>query len=159
MRYAKQTMVSVERSKAEIESLLIRYGADQFQSGWRDGMAAITFRAKGRMIRFILPLPSKTDKCITQTPTGRNRKVSEGQELKLWEQMCRQSWRALALVVKAKLEAVEAEITTFDEEFYSHIVLPNGKTIFQETHKAVEVAYSSGSVGNLLDFDKNTTRK
>ena len=34
-----------------------------------------------------------------------------------WEQACRQRWRALALVIKAKLEAIDAEISTFEEEF------------------------------------------
>jgi hypothetical protein len=35
--YAEGTLVSVERSKYEIETLLKKYGADQFASGWRDG--------------------------------------------------------------------------------------------------------------------------
>jgi hypothetical protein len=33
--YAVGTSVPVDRSKAEIERLLIRYGADHFASGWR----------------------------------------------------------------------------------------------------------------------------
>ena len=33
-RYATDTRVSVERSKAEIEAILARYGADQFMYGW-----------------------------------------------------------------------------------------------------------------------------
>jgi hypothetical protein len=35
----------------------------------------------------------------------------------------------LALCIKAKLEAVEAGIVTFDEEFFAHIVLPGGQTV------------------------------
>ncbi len=34
MTFAEKTDVSPERSKAEIETLVSRYGADQFASGW-----------------------------------------------------------------------------------------------------------------------------
>ena len=36
----------------------------------------------------------------------------------------RQRWRALYLVVRAKLEAVEAGIAVFEEEFMAFIVIP-----------------------------------
>lgn len=45
--YAQGTEVPADRSRAEIERMLIRFGADQFVSGWeRDRVA---------MIGFILP--------------------------------------------------------------------------------------------------------
>jgi len=34
VRYAKTTNVSVEKTKAEIERLIINYGAEKFFSGW-----------------------------------------------------------------------------------------------------------------------------
>jgi len=46
MRYAPQTRETVDRSKAEIERLLNRYGADQFVSGWTDGGAKIGFHGE-----------------------------------------------------------------------------------------------------------------
>lgn len=153
MQYAKHTTVSVEKSKGEIENLLRRYGADQFMSGWEDGRSLIQFRAKGKHIRFVLPLPLKTEERFLRTP-GRGNEYSPERADSLWEQACRQSWRAMVLVVKAKLEAVESGITTFEEEFYAHIVLPNGKTIFQETSNAVEIAYSEGKMQPLLGYFK-----
>jgi hypothetical protein len=66
------------------------------------------------------------------------------------EKACRQRWRALALCIKAKLEAVEAGITQFEEEFYAHIVLPGGRTIYEETSEAVRVTYESGKMPPLL---------
>ena len=42
---------------------------------------------------------------------------------------CRQRWRALNLAIKAKLEAVESGIVTFDQEFLAHIVGPSGQTV------------------------------
>lgn len=154
MRYAQKTMVSVERSKGEIERLLIRYGADQFQSGWRENEAAIKFRISGKFVKFILPLPNKNKESYFKTPSGYDREVSPEKLAQLWEQDCRQAWRALTLIVKAKLEAVEANITTFEEEFYAHIVLPNGKTVFENTHKQVSLAYESGKMENLLAWDE-----
>ena len=62
--------------------------------------------------------------------------------------------RVLALVVKAKLEAVECGIATFEEEFYAHIVMPGGKTLYQLTRDNVELAYKTGKVPPLLEFQK-----
>ena len=69
---------------------------------------------------------------------------------KLWEQATRQCWRALALVVKAKLEAVEANIATFEEEFMAHIVMPDGKTVAEHARPMIASAYKSGKIQPLL---------
>lgn len=68
-------------------------------------------------MRFTLPLPYRKDFPDRQAANGRW--VSGEKE---WEQACRQAWRALALVIKAKLEAVDAGIVTFEEEFMAQIV-------------------------------------
>lgn len=54
-RYAAQTSVSSDKSRAEIERLLLRYGADQFMYGLLPEAAMIAFRARGRHVRFLLP--------------------------------------------------------------------------------------------------------
>lgn len=61
-RFANETTVPVERSRAEVEGLLVRYGASEFHSGWTDGKAMIAFRLKDIFIRFVLPIPAKSDK-------------------------------------------------------------------------------------------------
>lgn len=149
MRYAHGTMVSSEKSKAEIERLLIRYGASSFVSGWQGDQAAISFEMRNRRIKFVLPLPSKTDKAFTHTP-GRGNRRSEAETYKAWEQATRQRWRALALVCKAKLEAVESKIASFDDEFMAHIVMPDGKTVSEHATPLITAAYSSGKVKALL---------
>lgn len=55
MAYAEKTSVSVSRTKADIEELISRYGAEQFVSGFKGNTAAIGFTISGRQIRFILP--------------------------------------------------------------------------------------------------------
>jgi hypothetical protein len=152
MRFAEHTAVSSERSKAEIEETLRRYGADQFMSGWREQEAAVQFRIKDKMVRFILPLPDTADfKTRIDGRTKSPRALSPEDSSRYWEQACRQRWRALALAIKAKLEAVECGITTFEEEFLAHIVVPGmgGKTVGQLMLKRLDDAYANGKAPAL----------
>jgi DNA-binding IclR family transcriptional regulator len=151
-RYAQGTSVDSSASRAEIERTLTRYGARSFMYGWEESRAALAFSADGRQVRFILPLPDRHDRRFTHTPAKGQKRTPEAAE-KEYEQACRQSWRALALVVKAKLEAVAAGIVSFEQEFLAHIVLPNGRTVFEETSEAVETAYRTGSVKPLLQIE------
>ena len=149
MRYAEHTAVSAERSKAEIEKLLSKYGAEQFVSGWDKDCAKIGFRLHDRHVRFVLMLPAKNDPKFQRTPSGRKVLCPEV-AWKVWEQATRQRWRALALVVKAKLEAVESGITTFESEFMAFIVMPNGKTVGEMAMPLIEGAYKSGKMPQVL---------
>lgn len=144
-KYASSTSVSVEKSRAEIESTLTRYGAGQFgyATDTDRGLATIQFAANGRHVRFVLQLPSRNDRQFVRTPVRGHRR-SESQQLEAWEQACRQRWRALALAIKAKLEAVECGITEFEEEFMAHIVLPNGDTVGRMMRPQIEHAYATG---------------
>lgn len=146
-QYAKDTSVSVSTSKAEIERILERYGADQFMSGWSAEQAVIAFTMERRQIRFVLPMPDKEDKRFTHHSRGR--RTAEA-ALKEWEQACRQRWRALALVIKAKLEAVESGISILEDEFLSHIVMPNGRTVGEEIRPKIEAAYAGKGMQQLL---------
>lgn len=148
MTYAQNTQVSTDRSRAEIERTLQKYGADQFMYGWDQERAIIGFRLAGRQIKFILPMPSKQDPKFTKTPTGKKR--TEPAAYKEWEQACRAKWRSLSLVIKAKLEAVEAGIAIFEEEFMANIVLPNGGTVGQFMLPQITAAYESGTMPKLL---------
>lgn len=61
MSYAENTSVSVTKTKADIEELIIKAGAGQFLSGYKENMAVIGFSLANRQIRFVLPLPDKQD--------------------------------------------------------------------------------------------------
>lgn len=149
MTYAKDTNVSVEKSKAEIESILRRYGATGFSSAWieKDGIEAaqIQFHARGSTVRFQLVLPNKNDTRFAYTPSRRNPR-SPDERMKAWEQACRSKWRSLALAIKAKLEAVDAGITIFEEEFLAHIVLPSGERVGRWLIPQLEAARVSGEM-------------
>lgn len=104
MRYASRTKVPISKSRMEIETILSRYKADQFGTAMTEDKAMVQFRINKWMVRFVLPLPMKN------------------------EQDQRQRWRALCLMIKAKLESVESKIVTFESEFLSHLVMPSGQT-------------------------------
>ena len=57
---------------------------------------------------------------------------------------------ALALVIKAKLEAVAAQISTVEEEFLAHICLPDGSTVGDWAAPQLAIAYERGSMPALM---------
>lgn len=156
-RYAAKTEVPAEKSRMEIEATLKRYGADQFIYGWEESRAVLGFRAHGRQVKFALPLPAKTEQRFTHYKDGHGnqRPRSPTSALEAWEQGCRQAWRALALVIKAKLEAVAAQITCFEDEFLAHILLPDGQQVGQWLRPQIAIAYAGGTMPPLLAAPKS----
>ena len=152
-RYAKKTTVTVERSRNEIEQTLKRYGADQFIHGWETGRAVIGFRLEGYPIRMILPLPRPEDfleyERNTQTGNRRGRRTPEAARSAA-DQAERQAWRALLLVLKAKLEAVEAGITTIVHEFLPDMILPGDITVSEAVMPQLDEALTTGRLPSVL---------
>jgi hypothetical protein len=140
MSYASETRVPVAQTRAEIERLVVeRHGATQYATGYQTDppRASVQFHMRDRIIRFDVPLPWKSEP------------VSERERRGL-EQATRSRWRALLLIIKAKLEAVESGVTTFEEEFLAHVVLPGGRTVAQQTLPQIAAAYASGRAPRLL---------
>src|ERR1700690_1104493 len=156
--YAKDTSVSAEKSRGEIERILSRYGATAFGYGWNATGSVITFEAHGRRIQFIVTMPSRTERQFTHYKRGQygseyTRTVEQAE--KLWEQATRQRWRALALVVKAKLEAVAVGLSSFETEFlpYTLVPGPDGRpiTVADMLLPQVAEAYETGQMpGGLM---------
>lgn len=125
--FAGSTETPVHKSKSDIEGLLTKYGAEGYHSGWQTGTLdtpgwdMIEFLWKGRAIRFRIPRPGPHDPKV---------KMYKGARLGDWiEQLNRQRWRVLMLVIKAKLEAVESGVSVFEEEFLPFIVTESGRTV------------------------------
>lgn len=128
--YADRTRVPVGQTRNEIETTLTRYGATGFIYGWQDEKAIIGFRMSDRHVKFILPLPKASGETA--------------------EREARRRWRALLLVIKAKLEAVADGITVFDDEFMAHIVTPDGSTMGERLRPQIESMYKTGKMPPLL---------
>jgi hypothetical protein len=147
-RYAANTEVSSSKSRDEIERTLVRYGAGGFIYGWQDDKALIAFTMEGRQIRFLLPLPRADDPAFCKTEGGQWRTETEAK--KRFDQATRQRWRALLLIIKAKLEAIESGIVTFEDEFLAHTVLPTGETAGDWMKPQIADAYLTGKMPALL---------
>ena len=148
MAFAEGTTVSVEKSRAEIEKLITRYGATSTAFMNAPGRALILFECKNRRVVFDLPLPSIDEKRFQRDGRGSPRTHVKRHEA--WEQACRQRWRALAWVIKAKLEAVESGITSFEDEFLAHIQMPDGKSVGDHIKPMIERSYQTGQMVPLL---------
>jgi hypothetical protein len=131
--YAKRTRVPVEQSRNEIERTLTRFGATGFIYGWQEDRAVVGFQMADRHVKFILPMPK----------AGSDRDGAEA----------RRRWRALVLVIKAKLEAVADGIAVFDNEFMAHIVTPDGTTLGEKMLPQIEQMYRSGKMPPLLGYE------
>jgi len=126
-RFAESTRVPVSQSRGEIEKLLSRHKCQQFGTAvdYMALKARVQFNAHSRIVRFVVSLPDP-------------KKVRDV------EQEERRIWRSLLLVIKAKLEAVETQIATFEEEFLAHIVMPNDKTVAELILPQIAESYSTG---------------
>jgi hypothetical protein len=147
--YAKGTTVTSAGSRAEIERTLERFGASAFGYATQNRQAVLMFEAHGRQIRYTLPLPDRNETRFTLTPARRNRRTPEDAAA-AYEQAVRERWRALAAGVKAKLAMIEAGVTTFENEFLSQTVLPNGQTVAEATAPAIAAAYEGHDMPALL---------
>lgn len=153
MGYARGTTVSQESSRGEIERTLARYGADAFIYGWDGPNAMLAFRMHDRHIKFVLAMPDQTERRFTHAKvnqSGAEKPRTAEEANKLWRQACRERWRSLALVIKAKLEAVASGITVFEDEFMAHVVMPDGTTVGEAVRPRIEQAYRTGKMVPLI---------
>ncbi|MCY4416791.1 MAG: hypothetical protein OXE87_10850 [Chloroflexi bacterium] len=146
MPYAAQTKVPISRTKTDIEELLAKYGANGFGYVTEGNRALVAFNMAGRRVQIMLAMPSIDD--YARTPRSARRTAAARQSA--WEQACRQRWRALLLIIRAKLEAVESGITTLESEFLANLVLPDGGTVGEWLAPQIAEAYGTGRMPPML---------
>lgn len=151
-RYAQNTQVPVERSQAELVALLKKHGAKSHAFGVSNGVARVMFEIDGRRVRFELKVPQAGD-FTAKMPPQVKWKSSEFRDK--WcraqaDQVERQRWRALILVVKAKLELIAEGMSTIESEFLAQIVLPDGRLVGDWLAPQIAAAYESGRMPPLL---------
>lgn len=145
-RFAADTGVPVENTRLEIERTLVKYGAVSFLSGYHQNSSFVQFIMSNRQVRLYLKTPQLSEFTKTEKGYARGRDAQEVAR----DQALRQRWRALLLVIKAKLEAVESGISSFEEEFLPHILLPDGTTVAQWMIPQVTEAYKTGQMPQML---------
>lgn len=162
--YAEGTSVSVEKSRAELDGLLARHGATQRVMGTDDarGEAVIAFTVaprgqpqnERRQIRIVLPVPKIEAFATKPAPSNaydrRPRQRDAAEQHKAWEQACRERWRLLCLLVKAKLEFVALGVSSLEREFLADLMLPDGSTVHSFLAKGIAESYQTGNMPPLL---------
>ncbi|SFV11893.1 MULTISPECIES: hypothetical protein [unclassified Methylobacterium] len=119
--YAEGTKVPIAQSRAQIETMLRKAGANRIVTMDEALETVVAFMLAGRLIRLRIEIPGDAS-----------------------DQRRRAIWRAIGLVVKAKIEAVAQGITTVEQEWLAHIVLPNGRTVGDWIEPQLQVAYDEG---------------
>ena len=144
--YASNTTVPIERSKAEIERNLARFGASEF--GYWAGAAAATVGFVYRGVRIEMGLPFPDIKEFQCTPTGRERTDNQADAER--DKEIRRRWRSLAAVIKALLVGVDDGVLTFEDAFMPWIVWGNGLTTRQLILPELQKAISAGRMPKTL---------
>ena len=134
VKFAEGTTVAVSKTRGQIEELAIKHGASRFASGWTEKGAAINFVCRGRLLRFVLPVPSREE--IRGELRKRRSFVTEKMIDDAAAAEERRRWRALLLVIKGRFESAEDGIETFDEAFLAHIVTTDNMTILEHLQVA-----------------------
>jgi hypothetical protein len=140
-KYAEGTTVSVLNSRIEIEKIILKYAGQnaEFSYAQYEGTAAIMFAAHNRRVRFVLPLPTMDEAKKGAMGKRDYYEIKDIERRKAWvERESMRRWRCLVLAIKAKLEAVESEIFSFEEEFLAHIVNEAGVTVYQAIKNAAD---------------------
>ena len=139
-RYAASTSVPVERSRAEVERVVTKYGATKFGTMSEETKVTIYFEVKDRQVQWSIPIPPK----------------AKYRYDKDHEQEVRRRWRVLVITVKAMLEAVESTLLTFDQAFLPHIVIPGtARTIGETLVPKLPALYAGQSLPALLAENKS----
>jgi hypothetical protein len=131
--YAAQTGVAPDRSLAELQHELAKRGASQFGFNWTTSESVVAFTLSGLQVRMVLPMPNREDH---KDYRARNGVRVSGQ--KTYDLEVRRRWRALVLVVKAKLVAVDEGITSLEREFLADTLLVDGQTVLEHMRPEIE---------------------
>jgi hypothetical protein len=132
-RYAEGTGVDIHQSQQELSTLLRRQGADQVVLAWdaTEG-AGVRFKMAGRYAQLMVSAPS--EKRLKELKL-RHPRTPEQERIEAEQRRC---WRALLLLVKAKLEAIASGITTAEREFMPDLLMQDGRRLEQWALPALE---------------------
>jgi hypothetical protein len=127
-RYAEGTKVPVESSRGEISGILARHGVVRMAWATEPSGDILQFELGGHAFRLDIVRPTLEE--------VRRRYVDEGGKWHLVydhqakvDAEWRRRWRANVLLLKAKLEFIDAGDTTLERELLPYLVLRDGRTV------------------------------
>lgn len=111
-QYAKNTTVSVKKTKIQIQDLFEKWGIEEFFFGTSPRGDGVGFKYNDRLYKHNVPQPKQ------EFLSGRQ-----------YEQAVRQRWRIFYMSLKMKLEEIDSEGMTFEDQFLAMMCLPDGSTV------------------------------
>lgn len=154
-RFAEGTKVSRHRTMEELETILYKIGATDVGNLDRRKYIHVLFVLHGeseneRRIRFSIPKPDPESlRTFRRGATGQVRRT-DSEVQKAFQAEINRLYRALSASIKASLTAVAEGIETVEQAFWAHTLLPNGRTVFEETQERVALAIRTGQMPDLL---------
>ena len=129
-RYAEGTDVPVDRSRGEITGILATHGVQRM--GWTTSPEGdeLGFELAGGTFRFTIRKPTLEDVRAAAEADGKDLRYILNWSAKV-DAEWRRRWRANVLLLKAKLEFIDAGDTTIDRELLAYRVLNDGRTLEQ----------------------------
>ena len=112
-KYAKNTSVTIAKSKIQIQDLLTNWGIKEFFFGTSPRGDGIGFKYKEKVYKHNVPMPPNKN-----TFTD-----------KQYNQQVRQRWRILYMSLKMKLEEIDSGGISFEDQFLAMMCLPDGSTV------------------------------
>lgn len=128
-RYAENTSVSVDSSRGEMSGILAKHGVQRMAWGTEPEGDTLQFELDGR--RFMFRIAKPTVDSLRERDGGQYVYPHNVDWQAKVAQEWRRRWRAHVLLLKAKLEFVEAGDSTLEREFMPFLMLANGSTVEQ----------------------------
>ncbi len=125
-KYAQGTTTTIATSQEEIRKLVVRFGATKFGTFEDEHGQTVMFQTSDIPYKITLPI---------------NKQLSSAEQ--------KRRWRVLVAIVKAKMVAVEEEVSTFEREFIGNVVLLGGQTVADTYSKSLPEVASGGGLQQL----------
>ncbi len=126
---ASETRVPVVRSKAELETIVKRYGAAGFSvsENYATGIASVSFvlpdTPGDRTVRIPVRIPVETLRVFNAIHSKRWTVTEAQRHSEMWGKAERVAWRNLVLWVTAALSAATLGLQTVSEAFFAHAIV------------------------------------
>ena len=136
------TTVSAERSIAEIESLLAKFGASELHKKVDNGICTelyfvIDIKKNGNIVNKLpFKLPANTDKVaqylINKDKKARKYEQSEFIRNKIREQSYKVTWRIIRDWVHAQLSIIQTEMVEVEQIFLPYMMMDSNNTLYDK---------------------------
>ena len=129
-RFAAGTTVSKNKTREQIESLLLKYGATSIFTNDvnEQNILWVAWIIDKRPYKFEMPLPERDAHDFKYTATGKDR--HEDKVIELWQQAVRQYWRIAREYIYMLHEILEATGMEFHEAFAPLLALKGGGNVW-----------------------------